>query len=88
MYLYRSFGGPSTDGVVHYHGSLADAHAQAKEIPLTHRPLARIERIDIKLEKAVMLAILNEDYENEGIKIVNCWRLSPRGGLVTCGVGE
>jgi hypothetical protein len=86
MYFYRVYGGPSVEGVVQYFGGQRLAHEHAKSLP--ERPLVRVERVDIKCEMAVLLALLNEDFEAAKIEVLSCYRLTPRGGLTPCEVGE
>lgn len=70
-----------------YLGTLALAHADAKEHGRNALPDIRIELVEVDTSKAGVLALLNGD-EPEEAAVIRTWRLGARGGLVECPNGE
>lgn len=82
MKLYRSFD-IDQDLLVHWHGTLKEAHEDAKTCQ--PRANARVELVNVETDKEGVISLLNE---TQSFDAERTWRLTPRGGLTDCPTGE
>lgn len=85
--LYERAGTPDSRA---HHATLAEAHNDAKAFRVEDRSYVRVELIDIQIDKAGVLALLQAIDRREGIAAdpIRTWAVSDRGGLYEIANGE
>lgn len=74
-----------------HRATLADAHEVAKTYPAEYRKHVRVELVDIQIDKAGVLALLQAiDNHEDGFAAdpIRTWAVSDRGGLYEVANGE
>jgi hypothetical protein len=88
MNIYSFVDYPENDAGARYFGTMGEAHAEGKKLEPVFRSNVRIRLLDIAVDKAGVLEILNHggphrllvDHQTE-IKVLRTWSLTARGGL-------
>ena len=88
MHIYSFTDYPEADAPARYFGTLGDAHAQGKKLEEVWRSNCRIRLLDVAVDKAGVLEILNHggphqiwiDHDTE-LEPLRVWKLTARGGL-------
>ncbi len=86
MHFYRLIDTSIADAVPKYHGTQADAHADAKVWPKHLWPDLRIELVDVPTDKGSIGKLLNN--ESLALIVQRTWKLTPRGGIVEVANGD
>lgn len=85
MNIYRISRSPVCD--FFYRGTLAEAHEVMRGFPKTNRDEARIELIDVEVDKEGVLKLLNQG-DKAWHTLVRTWLITERGGLKEVPNGE
>lgn len=85
MHIYRISQFPTGDFC--YRGTLTEAHAEMKRFPANNRGEARIELIDVGIDKEGVLNVLNLG-DKAFHPVLRTWLITERGGLKEIPNGE